>query len=108
MEGLRQIKLLGQGAFGKCYLCENPNDNSKKVVKQIDISSMNEQEKKVAYHESKVMSSFDHPNIIRFVDVYTTTNGKLNIVMDYADGGDLQTKIKDQKGRLFSESMILD
>ncbi|CAG9323137.1 unnamed protein product [Blepharisma stoltei] len=108
MEGLRQIKLLGQGAFGKCYLCENPKDNSKKVVKQINISSMSPEEKKQAYHEAKIMSSFDHPNIIRFVDVYTTTTGKLNIVMDYADGGDLQTKIKQQGTKYFTESQILD
>lgn len=107
-ENLKQIKLLGEGAFGKCYLCENTRDGSMWVVKQIDISKMTPQEKREAYHEAKVMSAFDHPNIIKFKDVYTTTNGKLNIVMNYADGGDLQSKIKGQRGRLFSENEILD
>ena len=107
-ENLKQIKLLGEGAFGKCYLCENTRDGSMWVVKQIDISKMTPQEKREAYHEAKVMSAFDHPNIIKFKEVYTTTNGKLNIVMNYADGGDLQSKIKSQRGRLFSENEILD
>lgn len=107
-ENLKQIKLLGEGAFGKCYLCENTRDGSMWVVKQIDISKMTPQEKREAYHEAKVMSAFDHPNIIKFKDVYTTTNGRLNIVMNYADGGDLQSKIKGQRGRLFSENEILD
>jgi NIMA (never in mitosis gene a)-related kinase len=108
MENLKQIKLLGEGAFGKCYLCEKPSDGSKYVVKQIDISKMTPQEKKEAYHEAKVMEAFDHPNIIKFIDVYTTTNGKLNIVMNYADGGDLSSKITQQRGKLFSENEVLD
>jgi NIMA (never in mitosis gene a)-related kinase 1/4/5 len=108
MDKLKQIKLLGEGAFGKCYLCENPEDKSQWVVKQIDISSMSPQEKKEAYHEAKVMAAFDHPNIIKFINVYTTTNGKLNIVMNFADGGDLSSKIRGQRGTLFTENEILD
>jgi serine/threonine protein kinase len=108
MEELREIKLLGSGAFGKCYLCIDPKDKSKVVVKQIDISTMDLKEKEEAYHEAKIMSAFNHPNIIKFRDVHTTTNGKLNIVMDYADGGDLSEKIKGQKGAFFSEGVILD
>ncbi|OMJ88256.1 hypothetical protein SteCoe_9841 [Stentor coeruleus] len=107
-DNLKQIRLLGEGAFGKCFLCENTKDNSLWVVKQIDISKMTPQEKREAYHEAKVMSAFDHPNIIKFKEVFTTTNGKLNIVMNYADGGDVQSKIKGQRGRLFSENEILD
>lgn len=108
MDKLKQIKLLGEGAFGKCYLCENPVDKSQWVVKQVDISNMSPQEKKEAYHEAKIMSAFDHPNIIKFIDIYTTTNGKLNIVMNYADGGDLSGKVRAQRGKLFTENEILD
>lgn len=107
MEELQEIQLLGSGAFGKCYLCVDPQTNAKVVVKQIDISTMSLEEKKEAYREVKVMAAFDHPNIIHFRDVYTTTNGKLNIVMDYADGGDLAAKIKAQKGKFFSEATVL-
>lgn len=108
MEELQEIKLLGSGSFGKCYLCIDPQDNSKVVVKQIDISHMDLNQKKEAYHEARIMSAFDHPNIIRFRDIYATTNGKLNIVMDYADGGDLAERIKEQKGKFFPEVFIID
>lgn len=108
MEELQEIKLLGSGSFGKCYLCIDPQDNSKVVVKQIDISHMDLNQKKEAYHEARIMSAFDHPNIIKFRDIYATTNGKLNIVMDYADGGDLAERIKEQKGKFFPEVFIID
>jgi NIMA (never in mitosis gene a)-related kinase 1/4/5 len=38
----------------------------------------------------------NHPNIIKFRDVYTTHKGKLCIVMNYADGGDLEKLITRQ------------
>jgi NIMA (never in mitosis gene a)-related kinase len=40
------------------------------------------------------MSTLKHPNIINFREVYKTKKGKLCIVMDYADGGDLSQTIK--------------
>ena len=33
---------------------------------------------------------------MRFREVYKTKKGKLCIVMDFADGGDLQSKIKEK------------
>ena len=107
VEELKELKLLGQGAFGKCYLSESPQDGSKYVIKQINIEGMSEEEKSQAYNEARVMQVFDHPNIICFREIHTA-NGKLNIVMDYADGGDLDNKIKNQKGKFFPEKQILD
>lgn len=50
----------------------------------------------------------DHPNIIKFHEVYRTRT-TLNIVTEYADGGDLGQKIKAQaKNKLFEENLILD
>jgi serine/threonine protein kinase len=107
-ERYKCIKLLGEGSFGKCYLVESYSDRSLSVIKQIDIRSLNQQEKEETLREAKILKALDHPNIIRFKDAYTSKRGKLCIVMDYADGGDLQTKIKEQKGALFSENQILD
>jgi len=44
--------------------------------------------------EAKILKALNHPNIVKCNDCYTTTNGKLCIVMEYADGGDLQQRIK--------------
>lgn len=32
-DNYKQIRLLGEGAFGKCYLVENQQDGTKRVLK---------------------------------------------------------------------------
>lgn len=54
---------------------------------------MSERERQDTLKEAKILEVFNHPNIVRFREVYKTKKGKLCIVMDYADGGDLQKKI---------------
>ena len=86
------------------------SDNSLAVIKKIDIAKLSEQEKKDTIKEAKILEVLNHPNIIRFKEVYKTKKGQLCIVMDYADGGDLQKQIKDQKaaGGYLDESVILN
>jgi len=108
-EHYKRIKLLGEGAFGKAFLAECVSDNTLCVIKQVDLSKMSDQEKKDTLREAKILESFNHPNIVKFKEVYKTKKGKLCIVMDYADGGDLAGKIKSQKGQSnFPENQILD
>jgi NIMA (never in mitosis gene a)-related kinase len=57
---------------------------------------MSEEERKETLKEAKILEVLNHPNIVRFKEVYKTKKGKLCIVMDYADGGDLQSKIKER------------
>jgi NIMA (never in mitosis gene a)-related kinase 1/4/5 len=66
------------------------------VIKQVDIAQMSEDERKETLREAKILEVLQHPNIIRFREVYKTKKGKLCIVMDYADGGDLQSRIKEK------------
>ena len=65
------------------------DDNSKWVIKQIDLNTMSEDEKKTTLKEAKILEALKHPNIVKFKEVYKTKKGKLCIVMEYADGGDL-------------------
>ena len=57
--------------------------------------------------EGDILKGLKHPNIIHFREVQTDNN-YLYIIMDYADGGDLSMKIKEQNGKLFPEDKILD
>ena len=52
----------------------------------------------------------NHKYIIGFKEVYKTRGGKICIVMDYADGGDIQKRIDQAKTSrtYFKEDMILD
>ena len=90
------------------------------VMKQIDIGKLSESEKKETVKEAKILEVLSHPNIVKFIEVFKTKNGKLCIVMDFADGtlfwcliilfigGDLQNRIKEQRGRPFSEAQVLE
>ena len=55
-------------------------------MKQIDISKMSDTEKKETVKEAKILEVLSHPNIVKFIEVFKTKNGKLCIVMDFADG----------------------
>lgn len=56
------------------------------MIKKINIKKMSEEEKKETFREAKILEVLNHPNIIRFKEVYKTKKGQLCIVMDYADG----------------------
>ena len=70
---------------------------------------MEDEERKLCFKEAKILQVLDHQNIIQFHDVYKTKKGSLHIVMEYADDGDLQQKIKNQqeKNEHWSEEVIV-
>ena len=104
------MKILGKGSFGKAILVECESDGSLAVIKQIDLTEMNKEEENEALFEAKIMEPLWHQNIIGFKEVYKTKSKKLCIVMEYADGGDLQSKIKEKKESKskFKEDEILN
>ena len=85
-ESYKKIKTLGQGAQGTAYLVQAESDRSFAVIKKIDLTKMSEDERKTAYREVKMLELFNHAGIIRFREVYKNKQGKLCIVMDFADG----------------------
>ena len=103
-------KLLGEGSFGKAYLATVDNEDKKYVIKQVIMDGMTDQEKRETFNEAVILKRLDHPNIIKFKEVFRQRNPKeaLNIVTEYADGGDLDQKIEAQKKKPFPETQILD
>ena len=95
-ETYKKLQTLGTGSFGTAYLVECQSNTEKAVIKQIDIQQMSEEERKETLREAKILEVLSHPNIVRFREVYKTKKGKLCIVMDFADGGDLQSRIKEK------------
>ena len=106
------LKLLGEGSFGKAYLCENQRDNSQCVIKQIPLDNLDEEEKRDTFNEVLILKKVNHSNIIKFLDVFKSSkpNNTLNIVTEYADDGDLSQKIEKlrQKKSPFTEKEILN
>ena len=106
------IQQLGEGSFGKAFLCKRESDDSLCVIKQILIEGMDKKEKDDVLNESIILAKLDHLNIIKFFEVFESNKPKhmVNIVTEYADGGDLSEKIKEKKNKNnnFTESEILD
>ena len=107
MEKYRRVKILGRGSFGKAYLVENNFDKCMCVVKQMETTSMSVKERNDAEKEACLLKKLNHPNIIHFHEVFMTRRGRLCIVMDFADGGDLHQTLKKQAGELLNEEDIL-
>ena len=60
-------------------------------------------------NEVRILASINHPNVIGYKEAFwNDKESSLNIVMEYADDGDLQTKIQKMKkeGTKFSENLI--
>eukprot|EP00916_Digyalum_oweni_P026006 GHVL01042809.1.p1 GENE.GHVL01042809.1~~GHVL01042809.1.p1 ORF type:complete len:427 (+),score=79.22 GHVL01042809.1:45-1325(+) len=108
MERYTKVREVGSGTFGKAVLVKDP-DGAKFIMKVIDISRMTEKEKKDADNEVMVLSAVKHPYIINYRESFKHKGRQLCIVMDYAEGGDLFTRIQKQKstGTGFSEQQIL-
>ena len=116
-ETYKKVKQLGEGTYGTAYLVDCQLAGTQAVIKQIDIEKMSEEERRETLREAKILEVLQHPNICRFKEVYKTRKNKLCIVMDYADGGDLQGRIKakykerDANGgklEYFSEDHVLN
>ena len=72
---------------------------------------MTDKEKSETQKEAQILQKLDHPNIIKCKEFFISHKPTLtlNIVTEYADGGDLSLKIKKQpKKEPIPESTILD
>ena len=76
----------------------------------IDMKTMPRGSRSVARDEARILQVLSHPNIIRFHDVFKDKDLNLNIVMEWADGGDLSMQILERRknNEHFSEDQILD
>ena len=91
----RIIKELGKGSFSNVYLVISREDDKIYAMKKIKTSQLSDKNKDNALNEIRILASIKHPNIIGYRDSYFEEDTKiLNIIMDYADDGDLENKIK--------------
>eukprot|EP00667_Euglena_gracilis_P017524 EG_transcript_18484 len=92
--GLAVVKQIGKGAFGRAILVAGVGAAAGQfVVKEVKVGHLCPTERDLARMEIKVLRSLDHPNVVRYIDHFEG-NGRLFIVMEYADSGDLGSVIR--------------
>ena len=88
-------KNLGKGAFGSVCLVTRKEDKKLYAMKSINIGKLDKQEIEAALNEVRILASLNHPNIIGYKDAfYDEKSRTLNMVMEYADDGDISHKIQ--------------
>lgn len=110
MEKYTQIKCIGKGSFGKAFLCRNKETGTNVVIKEINLSYMNQKEKDASMNEVRIIRALKSPYIIQFFESFIKSH-VLHIVMEYGAGGDLESlvtrRFKAHPKRPFRERVIL-
>ena len=103
------IRTLGQGAFSTVYLVTRKKNNKQYALKIIKMENLSKIEQENSLNEIRILSSIVHPNIISYKESFWNGKNKtLNIITEYCDDGDLETKINKMKRNKirFTEKLI--
>ena len=90
-------------------LVKSKKDGKLYKIKSVLINESSEKEKELFFNELKLLAQLTHKNIISYKEAfYDKMTKSLNMVMEYADGGDLSMKIMlaKQKKIFFKEKII--
>ncbi|CDS41638.1 serine:threonine protein kinase NIM1 [Echinococcus multilocularis] len=99
-------EILGKGSFSKVQLATHQLTKEKVAVKIIDKTKTDAAARRLIFREMSVLDKLHHPNIIRLYEVIESLT-QLNIVMEYAAGGDLETRIQKKGAFTDSEGKII-
>ena len=109
IEDFIKEKVLGKGSFGSVYLVTRKEDGKIYALKTVILEKLKKKEQENSVNEVRLLASVNHPNVIGYKEAFwDDKTNSLNIIMEYADDGDLQTKIckKKHEGKLFNEILI--
>ena len=109
LSDFKKEKIIGKGSFGSVYLVRRLLDNKKYALKTVILDKLNKKEQENSVNEVRILASIKNPFVIGYKEAFwDDNNNTLNIVMEYADDGDLQTKIRKMRneGGFFKENLI--
>ncbi|CAI2359934.1 unnamed protein product [Moneuplotes crassus] len=101
------LKFLGSGGEGKVYLGRIVELDQLVAFKQFEIVQNDVQEKKIIEaikKEMKIVKKLSDKNVVKFFTIHKSNlDGdnavQYNILMEYCDGGSLDTKLMKRKGK---------
>ena len=105
----KPLEIITKDNNQQVFLSEKKDTHEKIIIKEINLSVLDQNQKNLTSQEGLLLSQLNHPNIIN-CDEFHLENDKAYIIMEYGEGGDLSKKIQEQKSKNlpFEENQILD
>ena len=96
-------ELIGKGAFGEAWKVTTKERKGVFIMKEV--SGLSEREIENGKNEIRILKACDHENVVKYIDDFSE-HGKFHIVMEFCEGGDLATYIKQQRKPLPEDQII--
>ena len=109
LEDFKIEKVIGKGSFGSVFLVKRKLDQKLYALKSVFLEKLDKKEQENSVNEVRLLASVSHSNVISYKEAFfDEKNNTLNIIMEYADSGDLQTEItkKKKESEMFDEEII--
>ena len=109
---LKNINLIGQGAFASVYLVQDLITGKHYAKKVVETSKMNPLEYKLFSSEKSILRtslSYNFKNIVKLHRVEKEPSGRYNLILDYCNGGSLHDCLYNyinRYGKPFSENIV--
>ena len=89
-------KIIGKGRFGKVYKVHKKSNKYTNAIKVLNLPLTAQIDKYMIINEIRLLASHNSINIIEYSTVFLKNNS-IYIVMEYCEGGDISTMIKNSK-----------
>ncbi|MBI4695030.1 MAG: serine/threonine protein kinase [Gammaproteobacteria bacterium] len=97
IQGYKITRCIGQGGMAAAFLAEQTSLGRKVVLKILDTSIHDSPQTVERFlNEGRIVAGLQHPHIITIYDVGRAGN-QIYISMEYVDGGDLKSRLQQQK-----------
>ena len=105
----RIVEYVGKGQFGNAFKVENIVDGRIWLAKCIDLSQMDEDDKKRSLQEAEIMRSVNNPFVIKCHESFIHDDVYLVIIMEFCEQGDIKALIDSciSTGTYLPENTIL-
>ena len=103
------INKIGEGAYSTVYKVKRLVDGNVYALKKVKLLNLSEKEKLNALNEVRILASVKSNFVISYKEAFFDIPSEtLNIVMEFADDGDIASKIKNniKKRLVFEEDTI--
>src|SRR5579859_6000000 len=92
-------EVIACGGFGTVYKAQHRYLNKPACIKVIRSGSQSEELADLLWREAEILNAFDNKHIVR-LQTLTIKDNQIYLIMDYVDGGDLATVLKNTSGPL--------